>query len=155
MLGCLGWYVLLLWTAEQSFIIRWCFFAPEGSVTKFLSNAFESNNQILNKISLQLISKVLLKAHPSSGRQFIQVILWVPSAHFPFHLTQWRIFHQPHIIPTAYMVSKHGPYLVFSLISGLPIKPGRTSGAMLVEDSGEIVVEASGGCTVHRKRDPP
>jgi hypothetical protein len=47
------------------------------------------------------------------------------------------------------MVSKHGPYLVFSLISGLPIKPGRTSGAMLVQASGEIVVEASGGaqCT--------
>ena len=51
------------------------------------------------------------------------------------------------------MLSKHGPYLVFSLISGLPIKPGRTSEAMLVEASGVIVVEASGGGTVHQKRD--
>ena len=43
------------------------------------------------------------------------------------------------------MLSKHGPYLVFSLISGLPIKPGRTSEAMLVEASGVKLVEASGG----------
>ncbi len=42
------------------------------------------------------------------------------------------------------MVSKYGSYLVFLLISGLPIKPGRTSGAMLVQASGVIVVEASG-----------
>ena len=43
------------------------------------------------------------------------------------------------------MVSKHGSYLVFLLISGLPIKPGRTSGAMFVEPSGLKLVEGSGG----------
>jgi len=49
------------------------------------------------------------------------------------------------------MVSKHGSYLVSSLISGLPIKPGRTSGAMLVQASGVIVVEGSGVAAQYTK----
>lgn len=58
----------------------------------------------------------------------------------------------PYKNPTAYMVSNHGPYLVSPLISGLPIKPGRTSGAMMVEDSGVMLVEASGGVAQYTKK---
>ncbi len=49
------------------------------------------------------------------------------------------------------MVSKHGSYLVFLLISGLPIKPGRTSGAMLVQASVVIVVEGSAAAAQYTK----